>query len=1618
MVLIRDSVDAVGTLASFSNNRYINVYKPKLPIIQVLRTDGESLSLSKNELTQFDVWASNFTHFGYKVYTSTGTYSGANLITNGNFDTNIAGWSTTWGSASHDNTWATLIFTQDPTLTGMVSSNTFSLSSGALYEVSGTFRSLTGSYGKHVTLALRQDGTPFTLYGDRIVDLVATASGTDITAYVRAVENVNDARLDITTHNASHDISLDNIRVREVTGLTNNPRTNEVRLMINSGSSSASFACPGGGGCSLQYRDTTDTAVSFPTNIGAYSSKIILWRDPNSSFTPTNILHKPTGSLVPSAGSVPNNTTVDLTWSSDAMSTLLSGATNTWSFTYSLAQSGTISILPPNDGTNTYTLNIENDIGTTIYTADVVTSNTPPVTIASFGTWVEDSLSITGMALASDINSGWSLSYSLFDPPALSQGTMNSFDGDGLFDFRPTSNFCGNATFTYRAFDAFGMGSDAITPGVVTVYVACTNDAPVAIDDSFTSTGWVSNLLDVLSNETDIDSPYETQTFFLTGFTNPTHGTLSITGNVFEYVPNAMYVWPDLFLYTMVDQSGWLSNTGTVTLNVIPGSNLPPLVSGSGYNLVEDTNITATLSGYDLNPWDVLTFTIATLPTNGMVTLSGADFTYTPNTNYNTSDSFTFTANDGTLTSSSATISLTINGTQDVPVVTDDTIGVEMSAVVTLDVMANDTDADTPYSAENLSISGYSLPANGTLSVVGTGFQYISNTPFIGTDSFTYTIADASGNLSNTGTVTLNVTSTNTPPLSYSGVWSTNEDTSVVGTLSGYDADGTPLTFQLVSSVGTGNLSLGSTGSFVYTPPLNYFGTASFTFRVTDGVFPSNISTVDISVTPVNDAPIAWHDTATWTEDTTLVLTWLLLNDYDVDIFDTLTLSSILTQWTNGTAILSGTTDIIYTPNLNFCGMDSVTYNIVDQSGATSGTGNIAITLVCTNDAPIASGSSYTITGNIATNSGYTLTGGFAVTDVDLDVLTYTLDSTVTNGLLIFSTGGSFQYTPNLGYSGSDSFSFSATDGIATTATASISITVQPNNFNIAPIAYSGTFTVNEDTILVSTLSWFDVEGSALTFILWSGTTNGILSLGSTGSFVYTPSSHFFGTDVFTFAVSDWILSSVYVTGTIAVNSVNDLPVANNDSATWTEDTTILIPVLGNDTDIDGTVVALSGLTQSVTGGIATIVGTGILFTPTANFCNVTPITLSYYAVDNNGWVSLTPATLSLSIGCIDDLPIANNDSATWAEDTAILIPVLENDFNLDASGTLTLVSVTQSPTGGTATIAGTGILFTPTANFCSISPVTFTYNVRNSLSVLVSTATVSLSITCTNDTPVVSNSQYEITWNTQTWTVNSFARTLTWSDIEWSPLTFSIASPVSTGSLSLGSTGAFTYTPPTGFVGSTGFMYTADDGSLSSTPATVTFCVISPNSTIARPSCASSIADPNSLDGKTGGGGGGGSASTFTNTTTVVGGVDMSYYTKVETSSPGVSTSLLTQLLLGKTSPKEKISLDSSVSSLLSNIKTFVEISRDVTSESRKNARDIRLTGKQILTSIMDNSTLSNSAQLTELQRVKSEITATLIPKPREREYKALRYVLRIFSARENLLRDTIDFLSDLTWK
>ncbi|MBP9779339.1 tandem-95 repeat protein [Candidatus Gracilibacteria bacterium] len=1640
MIKVED-LDSNLSIASFSNNSYINIYKGKLPIIDSISQGGNSYSYDKDTLTDIDPTASNFTHFGYKNYTNTGSYPGFNLISNSQFGTDISLWTSDRVNLTYDSTGQTLHGSQLSS-TGMVSSNAFSIVSGGVYEVSGLVRNTIGTGGIHAKFMIRQDDPGALLYVDREIDVISTASGKTFRTYVTAQATASDAKLDIEVSNPLTSIELDNIVVRRVTGLTYNPRTYEARLLVNTGSSSSDFACPGSGGCPLQYRDLNDNAVTFPMTIGAHDSRIILWRDPNSSFTPTNIQYRPTGSIVPSAGSIPNNDPIDLTWTSNnATSIVLNGVTLTGAFSYSVDPAGTVSVNPPGDAITTYRLNLENDIGVSEYTADVVTSNTPPVADPAFVTGLEDALSITGVVTATDINSGGTISYSLFDPPLPGQGSINIFNSDGTFDFLPAPNYCGIATFSFRAFDAFGLGSDAISPGMVTVTITCTNDDPVAIDDSFTATGGVSNLIDVLTNEADIDSTYEVQTFFLTGFTSPSHGTLSITGNVFDYVPDAFYVGSDSFTYTMVDQSGGLSNTGTVTLSVIPGSNLPPFAASDSFTITEDDSFTATLSGYDLNPGDILTYTAVTLPSHGIVSVEGSGFTYTPNVDFNGSDSFTFVTNDSALTSSDATISFSVTGTPDTPVVVDDIIGIEMSADVALNLLANDTDGDSPYSSQSLTVTGYTLPSHGTLTLVGSDLHYVSEAPYLGSDSFTYAIADFDGNISNTGTVTLNITSTNTPPIVYSGAFSTDEDVVIVGTLSGFDVDATPLTFILGTDVSNGVLHLGSTGAFVYTPNQDYNGLDSFTIQVTDGVFSSSFEEISLTILPVNDAPVIGHDTGSGVEDTILVLTGLLDNDSDIDDGDTFALSSILTQGTKGTATISGSTMIIYTPIQDTCGLDTFTYQIADQSGATSGSGNVAVDLQCTNDAPTVSDSNYTMTGNVLTQSGLYLSGGLSGSDIDLDTLTYTLGSGTTHGGLIFNTGGSFSYTPAIGFTGSDSFTYSATDGLMTTGIATVSITVNTNNHNTVPVAYSGLFITNEDTLLVGSLSGTDLEGTPLVFSLGSGATHGIIALTSTGQFTYTPSANYSGGDSFTFRVSDGVYSSTYETGSITVLSVNDIPSIVGDSISGIEDSTIIIPVLANDTDVDGTVVSITGLTQPLTGGILSIVGTGVQLVPFTNYCSSTPVTFNYVAVDNLG-ASSSSGTGSFTISCVSDNPVAVDDSQTSSEDASFTILALANDTDADIGDTVTVSSYTQPSTGGTITTVTGGFRFTPVPNFCSASPITFTYRARDTLNNLSNTGTVALTINCVNDVPVSQDVSLTMTGNVLSGSLSTLITQLSASDVDGDVLHYSLTAPVSTGSVVLSSTGTFNYIPPVGFVGSATGGYSVSDGTSTGTVSSISVCVISPNSTIPLPSCAPGAIPQETVStsgpgGGGGGGGGGGSSSDNSNNSIIVlnsapndnanaGSSSSQLYMPV-TGGSGVSSQLLSQLMYGKikgqwnetqesynqeTQSEEVMNIP--YAELLDVITSVLDYSRELSFSSLDNVRDIRTSGQDTLKSIHTSEEMTQSEKADALREAAQLLTEYLNPEPFDREYRALQYVIRILKARETIIRDTLDTLSE----
>src|SRR5262249_19837352 len=150
------------------------------------------------------------------------------------------------------------------------------------------------------------------------------------------------------------------------------------------------------------------------------------------------------------------------------------------------------------------------------------------------------------------------------------------------------------------------------------------------------------------------------------------------------------------------------------------------------------------------------------------------------------------------------------------------------------------------------------------------------------------------------------------------------------------------------------------------------------------------------------------------------------------------------------------------------------------------------------------------------------------------------------NGAVALNPDGSFTYIPTAGFSGADTFTYQATDGIAPSATTVVTITVSAN---LPPVANGEIYTTNEDTPLTIAAPGLlandtDPEGASLTAAVVANPTNGTLTLNANGSFTYTPNLNFNGGDSFTYQANDGTANSNVATVTITINPVNDTPVA------------------------------------------------------------------------------------------------------------------------------------------------------------------------------------------------------------------------------------------------------------------------------------------------------------------------------------------------------------------------------------------------------------------------------------------------------------------------------------------
>ena len=453
----------------------------------------------------------------------------------------------------------------------------------------------------------------------------------------------------------------------------------------------------------------------------------------------------------------------------------------------------------------------------------------------------------------------------------------------------------------------------------------------------------------------------------------------------------------------------------------------------------------------------------------------------------------------------------------------------------------------------------------------------------------------------------------------------TDEDTSVVIDVLANDSDpnGDPL--EVTSATAdNGTVTINPDGTITYEPDENFNGTDTITYTIDDGNGGTDTATVTVTVNPVNDDPEAADDTAETDEDTPVVID-VLDNDSDVD-GDPLEVTSATAD--NGTVTINPDGTVTYEPDENFNGTDTITYEVSDGNGGTD-TATVTVTVNPVNDDPEANDDTATVEEDGSTVIPVLDND----TDVDGDPLTVT-DADAPNGTVTINPDGTLTYEPDPDFTGEDTITYTVDDGNGGTDTATVTVTVTP--VNDAPEAADDTAETDEDTPVVIDVLDNDSDPDGDPLDVTGGTAdNGTVTVNPDGTITYTPDENFNGTDTITYEVSDGNGGTDTATVTVTVNPVNDDPEANDDTATTPFNTAVIIPVLDNDTDVDGDSLTVTDATSP--DGDVTINPDGTLtFEPTPGFEGTATIT--YEVSDGNGGTDTAEVTVTVEEQPLDGI--------------------------------------------------------------------------------------------------------------------------------------------------------------------------------------------------------------------------------------------------------------------------------------------------------------------------------------------------------------------------------------------
>ena len=616
---------------------------------------------------------------------------------------------------------------------------------------------------------------------------------------------------------------------------------------------------------------------------------------------------------------------------------------------------------------------------------------------------------------------------------------------------------------------------------------------------------------------------------------------------------------------------------------------------------IEDTPYVFTLSDFtdnfdDLEDDPLAGIRITSLPTDGILMFGGSaasvgDFVgssqltagqlvFVPDLNFDGTSSFDFVVNDGNRDSFfTNTATLEIDAVNDAP---------QFSLTFALEIeqgSANNvigpgnlevTDVDDDDGSLNLEIRNG--PTFGTVLNNGVEVQPGALIPYAdfvaglityahdgnnaGNDSIQFALTDGGEDLppgTNIETTFFIDVSPTQQQVAVPDLFEIPEDT----VLSGVDANGVEANLLANDSIASGSFSINTTpvvgpangsltinpdGTFVYTPDQDFFGEDRFIYEVSDGNVTSR-AVVTITVTSVEDAPVAGADSFTIDEDSVLsgAMTDLFVNDRDGDS-DPLTINTTpVSGPSNGSLTINADGTFIYTPNENFNGEDQFEYEISD--GDLTSRAVVTITVTSVEDAPVAGADRFIIDEDSVLSG--TMTNLLDIADdAESDPLTIntTPVSGPNNGSLTINADGTFIYRPNENFNGTDSFVYEITDDGGLSGTARVEIVVNPVDDLSVGIDFSEDFIVGDDLFDLIVSNAIDIDSRVDGAVILSQPENGDVFVNTNGELVFEPDDdEFEGQVVFRYAPVSLGQVGQAADATLNVIQVGGVPVPSPD---------------------------------------------------------------------------------------------------------------------------------------------------------------------------------------------------------------------------------------------------------------------------------------------------------------------------------------------------------------------------------------------------------------------------------------------------------------------------------------